>query len=80
MAHDPARRLALDVLCAVRERGAYANLLLPQLMRERRLPARNRAFAPELTYGAPRIQMYFAIAMLIAAGVILAWGNRLAQG
>ena len=34
MAHDPARRLALDVLCAVRERGAYANLLLPQLMRE----------------------------------------------
>ncbi|HEX4018326.1 MAG TPA: transcription antitermination factor NusB [Frankiaceae bacterium] len=56
MAHDPARRLALDVLCAVRERGAYANLLLPQLMRERRLPARDRAFATELTYGALRAQ------------------------
>lgn len=56
MADDPARRLALDVLCAVRERGAYANLLLPQLMRERRLPARDRAFATELTYGALRAQ------------------------
>ena len=54
--HDPARRLALDVLRAVRERGAYANLLLPQLMRERRLPARDRAFATELTYGALRAQ------------------------
>jgi hypothetical protein len=56
VAHDPARRLALDVLCAVRERGAYANLLLPQLMRERRLPARDRAFATELTYGSLRAQ------------------------
>jgi 16S rRNA (cytosine967-C5)-methyltransferase len=56
MTHDPARRLAFDVLCAVRERGSYANLLLPQLMRERRLPARDRAFATELTYGALRAQ------------------------
>ncbi len=56
MAYDPARRLALDVLCAVREREAYANLLLPQLMRERRMPARDRAFATELTYGALRAQ------------------------
>ncbi len=56
MTHDPARRLALDVLIAVRERGAYANLLLPQLMRERRLPARDRAFATELAYGALRAQ------------------------
>lgn len=53
---DPARRLAYDVLCAVRERGAYANLLLPQLMRERRLPPRDRSFATELTYGALRAQ------------------------
>src|ERR1700712_1904025 len=56
MVHDPARRLAYDVLCAVRDRGAYANLLLPQLMRERRLPARDRAFATELAYGALRAQ------------------------
>ncbi len=44
------------MLCAVRERGAYANLLLPQLMRERRLPPRDRAFATELAYGALRAQ------------------------
>ena len=53
---DPARRLALDVLVAVREQGAYANLLLPQLLRERRLPQRDRAFATELAYGALRAQ------------------------
>ncbi|MGH3998993.1 MAG: rRNA small subunit methyltransferase B, partial [Pseudonocardiaceae bacterium] len=28
---DPARRAALDVLAAVRERDAYANLVLPGL-------------------------------------------------
>ncbi len=56
MAYDPARRLALDVLRAVREREAYANLLLPQLMRDRRMSARDRAFATELTYGALRAQ------------------------
>jgi 16S rRNA (cytosine967-C5)-methyltransferase len=56
MTHDPARRLSLDVLVAVRERGAYANLLLPQLLRDRRLPPRDRAFATELTYGALRAQ------------------------
>jgi 16S rRNA (cytosine967-C5)-methyltransferase len=56
MAVDPARRLAYEVLCAVRERGAYANLLLPQLLRERRLPPRDRAFATELTYGTLRAQ------------------------
>ena len=44
------------MLRAVREREAYANLLLPQLMRERRMPARDRAFATELTYGALRAQ------------------------
>ncbi len=56
MTPDPARRLALDVLIGVRERDAYANLLLPQLLRERRLAARDRAFATELAYGALRAQ------------------------
>jgi hypothetical protein len=31
-------------------------------------------------HGTPRLQMYLAIALLIAAGVILAYGNRLAKG
>ncbi len=51
---DPARLLAWEVLRAVDERGAYANLLLAALMAQRRLPARDRGFATELTYGTLR--------------------------
>ncbi|WP_068018679.1 RsmB/NOP family class I SAM-dependent RNA methyltransferase [Nocardia mexicana] len=46
--------MARDVLRAVRERDAYANLVLPSLLRERRLAARDAAFATELAYGACR--------------------------
>jgi 16S rRNA (cytosine967-C5)-methyltransferase len=53
---DPARRVALDVLRAIRERDAYANLVLPQLLRERRITGRDAALATELTYGAARAQ------------------------
>ena len=38
---DPSRRVALDVLRAVRERDAYANLVLPDLLRERRIVGRD---------------------------------------
>jgi 16S rRNA C967 or C1407 C5-methylase (RsmB/RsmF family) len=48
--------LAWEVLRAVDERGAYANILLPALLAERRLAARDRAFATELAYGALRAQ------------------------
>jgi len=51
---DPARRVALDVLRATRERGAYANLLLPALLRERGLTGRDAALATELCYGTLR--------------------------
>jgi 16S rRNA (cytosine967-C5)-methyltransferase len=51
---DPARRAALDLLAAVRERGAYANLLLPALLRQRRITGRDAALATELGYGACR--------------------------
>jgi 16S rRNA (cytosine967-C5)-methyltransferase len=51
---DPARRAACDVLCAVAERGAYANLLLPALLRDRGLAGRDAALATELTYGTLR--------------------------
>ncbi|MFT3715257.1 MAG: transcription antitermination factor NusB [Gordonia sp. (in: high G+C Gram-positive bacteria)] len=51
---DPARTVARDVLRAVRERDAYANLLLPQLLRERRITGRDAALATELTYGTAR--------------------------
>lgn len=53
---DPARRAAYDVLVAVRERAAYANLLLPGLLRERDISGRDAAFATELAYGALRSQ------------------------
>jgi 16S rRNA (cytosine967-C5)-methyltransferase len=53
---DPSRRVALDVLRAVREREAYANLVLPELLRERRIVGRDAALATELTYGTARAQ------------------------
>jgi 16S rRNA (cytosine967-C5)-methyltransferase len=40
----------------VAERGAYANLTLPGLLRERRLTGRDAAFATELGYGTLRAQ------------------------
>ncbi len=51
---DPARRAALDALAAVRERDAYANLVLPALLRERRISGRDAALATELGYGTCR--------------------------
>jgi 16S rRNA (cytosine967-C5)-methyltransferase len=59
---DPARLAAYDVLVAVRERDAYANLVLPALLRERRLDTRDAAFATELAYGTLRGQgLYDAV-------------------
>ncbi len=51
---DPPRQTAYDVLAAVRERDAYANLVLPGLLRERRMDPRDAALATELAYGTLR--------------------------
>ncbi|MGH3428200.1 MAG: transcription antitermination factor NusB, partial [Mycobacteriales bacterium] len=51
---DPVRRAVFDVLVAVSSRDAYANLLLPGLLRDRRISGRDAAFATELTYGTLR--------------------------
>ncbi|MPZ64983.1 MAG: rRNA small subunit methyltransferase B [Pseudonocardiaceae bacterium] len=51
---DPPRRAALDALAAVRERDAYANLVLPALLREQRISGRDAALATELGYGTCR--------------------------
>jgi 16S rRNA (cytosine967-C5)-methyltransferase len=48
--------VAYDVLKAVRERDAYANLVLPALLREGALELRDRALATELAYGTLRAQ------------------------
>ncbi|GGO82261.1 RsmB/NOP family class I SAM-dependent RNA methyltransferase [Wenjunlia tyrosinilytica] len=57
---DPVRILAFEVLRAVDERDAYANLVLPALLREAEsrgeLDRRDAAFATELVYGTLRHQ------------------------
>ncbi|KQS64969.1 RsmB/NOP family class I SAM-dependent RNA methyltransferase [Modestobacter sp. Leaf380] len=51
---DGARLTAYDVLDGVSSRAAYANLLLPQLLRERQLDPRDAGFATQLAYGTLR--------------------------
>lgn len=59
---DQARLTAFEVLRAVSEHDAYANLVLPTRIRENRLDRRDAGFATELTYGALRGQgLYDAI-------------------
>ncbi len=59
---NPVRRVAYDVLWAVDQRDAYANLLLPTLLRERGIEGRDAALATELTYGTLRgLRTYDAI-------------------
>ncbi|MGY2002998.1 RsmB/NOP family class I SAM-dependent RNA methyltransferase [Blastococcus sp. SYSU DS1024] len=53
---DGARLTAYDVLDAVSSRDAFANLLLPQLLRERQLEPRDAGFATQLAYGTLRAQ------------------------
>jgi 16S rRNA (cytosine967-C5)-methyltransferase len=54
--NDAARRTAVEVALAVEVQGAYANLLLPRLLRERNLSGQDAAFATEIGYGALRWQ------------------------
>ncbi|WJM14366.1 RsmB/NOP family class I SAM-dependent RNA methyltransferase [Microbacterium arborescens] len=53
---NPARRLAFDVLRAVADSDAYANLLLPQELRRAGLTPADAGLATELTYGTLRRQ------------------------
>ncbi|EGK13268.1 16S rRNA (cytosine(967)-C(5))-methyltransferase RsmB [Kroppenstedtia eburnea] len=48
---DSARNVALDVLIAVEERGAYSNLLLNDRLQRSSLSPRDRGLATELVYG-----------------------------
>ncbi len=59
---DRPRRAALDVLTAVRVDRAYANLVLPQVLRKHRLEGRDAGLATELASGAIRMQgLYDAV-------------------
>lgn len=52
---DPARLVAFDVLRAVEEKDAYANLELSRLLREECLNGRDAALATELVSGTLRL-------------------------
>lgn len=51
-----ARHLALDALDRIERDGAYANLLLPELLGRSGLEARDRHFTTELVYGTTRMR------------------------
>ena len=53
---SPARVVAFECVTNVNRDGAYANILLPQLLEKSALEERDRAFATELTYGTLRMQ------------------------
>ncbi|MFC4244601.1 RsmB/NOP family class I SAM-dependent RNA methyltransferase [Gryllotalpicola reticulitermitis] len=61
------RRIAYDVLTAVRESDAYANLLLPVRLERARLATADAALATELTYGTLRMQGYYDAVIRLAA-------------
>jgi 16S rRNA (cytosine967-C5)-methyltransferase len=63
---DPARRAAYTVLRAV-DRGAYANLELPAVLRQHRISGRDAAFATELTYGSLRLRGRYDPILAVAA-------------
>jgi 16S rRNA (cytosine967-C5)-methyltransferase len=51
-----AREVALDALDRIERDGAYANLLLPELLSRTGLAPRDRNFATELVYGTTRMR------------------------
>ena len=64
---QPARRVAADVLAAVRTSDAYANLLLPTRIRDAKLNAADAGFATELVYGTLRMQGWYDRVIELAA-------------
>ena len=56
---QPARRVAFEVIRAVSESDAYANLLLPVKLDRAGLHGADAALATELTYGTLRQQGYY---------------------
>ncbi|MEM8923658.1 MAG: transcription antitermination factor NusB [Actinomycetota bacterium] len=51
-----ARRLAIDALVRIDDEGAYANLLLPELLERSTLASADRGFVTELVYGTTRMR------------------------
>lgn len=64
---QPARRVAYEVISAVRESDAYANLLLPVRLDRAKLSGPDAALATELTYGTLRMIGYYDRVIELAA-------------
>lgn len=64
---QPARRVAYEVIAAVRESDAYANLLLPTKINRAALNSADAGLATELTYGTLRMQGYYDRVIALAA-------------
>ncbi len=65
---DAARRVAYEALAAVQRDSAYANIVLPRLLRENRVVGRDAALATELTYGTLRNLGPLDAIIAVAAG------------
>ncbi|WJK39273.1 transcription antitermination factor NusB [Solwaraspora sp. WMMA2056] len=65
---DPARDAAYEAVAAVHRDDAYANLVLPTILRDRQLHGRDAAFATELTYGTLRMVGTLDLIIARAAG------------
>ncbi|MEO7006518.1 MAG: transcription antitermination factor NusB [Terrimesophilobacter sp.] len=64
---QPARRVAYEVISAVRESDAYANLLLPVRLDRAKLSGPDAALATELAYGTLRMLGYYDRVIELAA-------------
>nr|WP_233189015.1 transcription antitermination factor NusB [Subtercola sp. Z020] len=64
---QPARRIAYEVIRAVREDDAYANLLLPTKLARAKLNTADAGLATELTYGTLRLRGYYDRVIELAA-------------
>ncbi|MDN5789676.1 MAG: rRNA small subunit methyltransferase B [Micrococcales bacterium] len=73
---DPARLTAYTGMREISD-GAYGNLALPRLLREKRIRGRDAAFATELVYGATRMSgLYDAITAVAADRPVAAIDSR----
>lgn len=63
----PARRVAFEVLMAVEQDDAYANLALPAKIKQHTLSSNDAGLATELTYGTLRMQGFYDTVIANAA-------------
>ncbi|MEM8706485.1 MAG: transcription antitermination factor NusB [Actinomycetota bacterium] len=53
---DDPRRLAIAAIVRIDDEGAYANVVLPKMLADTSMEARDKGFATELVYGSTRMK------------------------